>query len=967
MRIHVPFSLLLCWLLCSQLCSARHTLKAGEEETSLVSASQKFELGFISLPDGSDKKYLGIWYRGREPQTVVWVANRDHPVEDSTSSPVFKIAQDGNLVIVAASESYYNFSGLEGSSSSTNRTAQLLDSGNLVLMENNGSESSYRWQSFENPTDTFLPGMKMDEKLILTSWRSSLEPGRGNFTFKRNHDGKFVVIKDSELYWRLDDGVGSETSMPPVVLNLLANSSHNNNKVLNFEDTPSSRLVMNFNGEIQFLKWDEIHWDNQWYGPANKCDIHNFCGYFMTCNENNFPRCKCLPGFSSMSDNDQCERKSASCANKDMMFLNLTNIKLDNPDQRSSTETEGECQSLCLNMCHHSQIQCQAYSYNKSFYRTDDYSCEIWTRYLPFLKEDQDGGRQLSILVNTSDIVPTPKSCQPCGTYSIPYPLSTGLDCGDPMYYRFNCTPHTGHLSFMMPQGKSYQVTWINPPARNFLIRIPDSNYCDGSSSSPNGTGTNTYPFNVTDWCVKSDEIEITWQPAPEPPCSKPIDCHQWSHSTCRPTIQGQTRCLCDSNYRWNYSTITCTKEEAPSRLALILIVILIGTTVLACIIVFAVVRRRKIAYRLDRANTVIQESLCDSERHVKGLIGLGSLEEKDIEGVEVPCYTFASILAATDNFSDSNRLGQGGYGPVYKGRFPGGQHIAVKRLSTVSTQGLEEFKNEVVLIAKLQHRNLVRLRGYCIKGHEKILLYEYMPNKSLDSFIFDRTRTLLLDWPRRFDIIVGIARGLLYLHQDSRLRVIHRDMKTSNILLDEDMEPKISDFGLAKIFGGKETEASTQRVVGTFGYMAPEYALDGFYSIKSDVFSFGVVVLEILSGKKNTGFYQSKQIGSLLGYAWKLWTETKLADLMEPSLRETCNENQFIKCALIGLLCVQDEPGDRPTMSFVLTMLDSDTRTIPIPTQPTFFVNKCLSSSASSSSKPGASLQFESSYQEGR
>ncbi|CAA2993777.1 receptor-like serine threonine- kinase SD1-8 isoform X1 [Olea europaea subsp. europaea] len=192
------------------------------------------------------------------------------------------------------------------------------------------------------------------------------------------------------------------------------------------------------------------------------------------------------------------------------------------------------------------------------------------------------------------------------------------------------------------------------------------------------------------------------------------------------------------------------------------------------------------------------------------------NLERDNQSGIGVPFFSWESIIAATKNFSDIHKLGRGGFGPVYKGMFPGGQEIAVKRLSSCSLQGINEFQNEIVLIAKLQHRNLVRLLGYCMKENEKILLYEYMPNKSLDAFIFDKELCTLLNWKKRFDIILGIARGVLYLHQDSRLRIIHRDLKTSNILLDEEMNPKISDFGLARIVEGKGIEASTNKVTGT-------------------------------------------------------------------------------------------------------------------------------------------------------
>ncbi|KAI6704885.1 hypothetical protein NL676_007847 [Syzygium grande] len=258
--------------------------------------------------------------------------------------------------------------------------------------------------------------------------------------------------------------------------------------------------------------------------------------------------------------------------------------------------------------------------------------------------------------------------------------------------------------------------------------------------------------------------------------------------------------------------------------------------------------------------------------------------QAEDDNSLQLPIFDMVTILRATNNFCDSNKLGEGGFGPVYKGQLSDGQEIAVKRLSEDSRQGLNEFKNEVMLIAKLQHRNLVKLLGCCIE-EERMLIYEYMPNGSLDTSIFGKTRENSLAWRRRFDIIIGIVRGLLYLHQDSRLRIIHRDLKASNVLLDSEMNPKISDFGVARVFGGDLSQAKTKRIVGTYyaycftcsGYMAPEYTIDGLFSTKSDVFSFGVLLLEIICGKKNREFNHPDHGFNLVGHAWKLWLEGKL------------------------------------------------------------------------------------------
>ncbi|XVE50454.1 hypothetical protein DITRI_Ditri01bG0163400 [Diplodiscus trichospermus] len=370
------------------------------------------------------------------------------------------------------------------------------------------------------------------------------------------------------------------------------------------------------------------------------------------------------------------------------------------------------------------------------------------------------------------------------------------------------------------------------------------------------------------------------------------------------------------------YIRVSASEAEPhkKSKVKLALIISAVSAMLLGLLIVICYVHRRRRKFRDD-----------PEERKINDKENQGQNED-----VELAVFELRAIAQATDIFSFNNKLGEGGFGPVYKGTLANGQEIAVKRLSRSSGQGLNEFKNEVKLIAKLQHRNLVRLLGCCIQGEERMLVYEYMPNRSLDSFIFDQTRREILNWSKRFQIICGIARGLLYLHQDSRLRIIHRDLKASNVLLDRKMNPKISDFGMARTFGGDQTEANTNRVVGTYGYMAPEYAIDGLYSIKSDVFSFGILLLEIISGRKNRGFYHPNHCGNLIEHTWILWKEGKPLDLADDFLVETGNQTEVLRCIHVSLLCLQQHPEERPSMSSVVLMLGSESE-LPLPKQPGF------------------------------
>ncbi|KAK4604691.1 hypothetical protein RGQ29_012954 [Quercus rubra] len=315
----------------------------------------------------------------------------------------------------------------------------------------------------------------------------------------------------------------------------------------------------------------------------------------------------------------------------------------------------------------------------------------------------------------------------------------------------------------------------------------------------------------------------------------------------------------------------------------------------------------------------------------------LASAGDSDSNVPHLQVFSLADIEAATDKFSFENKLGEGGYGPVFKGVLPNGKEIAVKKLSKTSTQGFEEFKNEVMFTAKLQHVNLVRVLGFCVERDEQILIYEYMPNKSLDCYLFDPIRQYLLDWKKRIDIIEGITQGLLYLQEYSRMIIIHRDLKASNILLDEEMEPKISDFGMARIFKKYEHEANTDRIVGTYSYVPPVYVQKGVYSTKSDVYSFGVLLLQIVSGKKTAYYYGLDESLNLLEYAYELWKEGKGMEFMDPTLDDTTSSCKLIQCMQIALLCVQENAIDRPSMLEVSSMLKNETTFVTIPKKPGF------------------------------
>ncbi|PON82620.1 Serine/threonine protein kinase [Trema orientale] len=341
--------------------------------------------------------------------------------------------------------------------------------------------------------------------------------------------------------------------------------------------------------------------------------------------------------------------------------------------------------------------------------------------------------------------------------------------------------------------------------------------------------------------------------------------------------------------------------------------------------------------------------------------------DEEEILGLgpRPDTFSYAELRAATDDFSSSNKLGEGGYGPVYKGTLADGRVVAVKQLSVASSHGKSQFITEIAIISAVQHRNLVKLFGCCIEGNRRILVYEYLENKSLDQAIFGKNE-LHLDWPTRFNICLETAKGLAYLHEESRPRIVHRDVKASNILLDAALCPKISDFGLAKLYDDNKTHIST-RIAGTIGYLAPEYAMRGHLTEKADVFGFGVVALEILSGRPNSDNSLDNAKIYLLEWAWHLHENNQSLGLVDPTLNEF-DTNEATRLIRVALLCTQASPMMRPPMSRVVAMLAGDIETSNVVSKPSYltdwdfkdittsFLNENKSSTSSTAQKEGKS-----------
>ncbi|CAL4954185.1 unnamed protein product [Urochloa decumbens] len=840
----------------------RNTTLTGNQ--TLVSAGGVYALGFFT-PDGAadGRTYLGIWYASIPgPTTVVWVANRQDPVLTSPAS--LHLTAGGRLAILDGNNVtvWSSAAPTTGSNITARAAAQLLDTGNLVLRADSNSsssdsENSVAWQSFDYPTDTLLPGMKLGVDTRhgitrnITSWRDPTDPSPGDVTFKLVIGGlpQFFLMRGTKRVYTSGPWNGDILTGVPYLkaqaFTFRVVYSADETYYSYFIRDPSllSRLVVVDGGaaaaQLKRFTLNNGAWSSFWYYPTDQCDYYAKCGAFGYCDPDRNPVCSCLPGFVPRSPEKWGQRDwsggcvrstSLSCsgAGGDDGFWVVNRMKL--PQATDATVYAGmtldQCRLACLGNC-----SCGAYAAANNSGGVG-VGCVLWTVDLLDMRQYPIAVQDVYIRLAQSDIDA----------------LKAAAD---------------NHQS----SDKGKLITIVVATVGGALFLLAAAICCCFWMKKGRGKG-------------ESDDV------ASLPP-----------------------------------STTTGTRD-------------------------FVLPYRPRSLPSLSPGRGQQQDEASGGMRYA----------EKD---VDLPLFDLEVILVATDNFAEHKKIGAGGFGPVYMGVLEDGQQVAVKRLSQGSTQGAREFMNEVKLIAKLQHRNLVRLLGCCIDDNERMLVYEYMHNQSLDTFIFDEAKRSLLNWQKRFEIILGIARGLQYLHEDSRFRIIHRDLKASNVLLDRNMIPKISDFGIARMFGGDQTTEYTRKVIGTYGYMSPEYAMDGLISIKSDVFSFGVLVLEIITGKRNRGSYEPELDVNLLGYAWMLWREGRSLELLDEALGGNFHHSRVLRCIQVALLCIEAQPRNRPLMSSVVTMLASENTVLPEPNEPGVNPGMSTSSDTESSRTRSATANF--------
>ncbi|CAN6289060.1 unnamed protein product [Urochloa humidicola] len=790
---------------------------------TIVSEDGSFALGFFSPSNStpSGKLYLGIWYNDIPELTVVWVANRDAPVTNTTSPappPTLSLSADTSDLVLsdAAGRAVWTTNLTAGAPPpAAGVAAVLLNNGDLVVRSPNGTAL---WQSFEHPADTLLPGMKIrvryrtrsGERLV--SWRGPGDPSPGRFSFGGDPDrviqlflwnGTRPVMRSAPWtgYMVASQYQAANTTSSSLVYVVFVATGEEMYLTYTLADgAPHARYVLAYSGDYRLQSWNRsaASWSVLGEWPAGFCSRYGRCGANGYCDGAAAggaapapAACRCLEGFEPASAEEWSGGVfSRGCRRKEALrcggggggggdgFLAMAGMKSPDGFRRVGNRTMEECAAECRRNC-----TCVAYAYadlrlSSSASAGDATRCLVW-----------DG-----------ELVDTVK-------------MGDGVTGSDTLYLR---------------------IAGLRAGER-----------------------------------AKTNALKIA----------------------------------------------------LPAVLTSI-VLLLLGVSL---------------------AWFKFKGKIGNGKRLRKQILGgMGTSDElgETNPGQEFVLFRFDDVTAATRNFSEACMIGQGGFGKVYMGML-GSQEVAIKRLSKDSRQGIEEFRNEVILIAKLQHRNLVRLLGCSVKGDEKILIYEYLPNKSLDAILFDNSRKMMLDWPTWFNIIKGVARGLLYLHHDSRLTIIHRDLKAANVLLDAEMRPKIADFGMARIFSDRQLKANTQRVVGTYGYMAPEYAMEGIFSIKSDVYSFGVLLLEVVTGTRRSSMDGIMGFPNLIAYVWHMWMEGNTKDLADSSIMDSCLLDEILLCSHIALLCVQENPDDRPVMSHVVYALDNGSTTLPSPNRPAYFAQR--------------------------